>query len=166
MTEAATESLITDEMRAEIGVESDPWTLEVDKTAVRMFARAVGHIDPVFYDETEAKKAGYRSLPAPPGYLGTPIFDPRTSEGTFGGRRGRAQAQPSRPLKRVLNGGTVIEYMDDICAGDTLTATTHVASYEERKGSIGEMLITTSKTVYKNAGGKVVAIATGTGIRY
>ena len=167
MSDAATESLITDEMRAEIGKESEPWTCEVDKTAVRMFARAVGHTDPVFYDETEAKKAGYRSLPAPPGYLGTPVFDPRTSDPTFGGRRGSGPGpQPSRPLKRILNGGTEIEHFDDICAGDVLTAKSHIASYEERTGSIGEMLITTTKTTYTNQDGKVVAVMTGTGIRY
>ena len=66
----------------------------------------------------------------------------------------------------MLNGGTEIEYFDDICAGDVLTATSHLAELEERKGSIGDMLITTNKTVYKNQAGKVVAIATGTGIRY
>jgi len=167
MTEAATESLITDAMRAEIGKESEPWTCEVDKLQIRMFARAVGHTDPVYYDEAEAKKAGYRSLPCPPGYLGTPVFDPRTSDSTFGGRRGGGPGpQPSRPLKRILNGGTEIEMLEDICAGDVLTARTHIASLEERKGSIGEMLITTSKTVYTNQDGKVVAIMTGTGIRY
>jgi acyl dehydratase len=167
MTEAATDSLITDEMRAEIGKESEPWTCEVDKTAVRMFARSVGHTDPVYYDEEEAKKAGYRSLPTPPGYLGTPIFDPRTSDSTFGGRRGRGPGpQPRRPLTRVLNGGTEIEYLEDICAGDVLTARSHIASLEERKGSIGEMLITTTKTTYTNQDGKVVAVMTGTGIRY
>jgi acyl dehydratase len=167
MTEAATESLITDEMRAEIGKESEPWICEVDKTAVRMFARAVGHTDPVFYDEEAAKAAGYRSLPAPPGYLGTPVFDPRYSDSTFGGRRGGGPGpQPRRPLRRVLNGGTEIEYFDDICAGDVLTATSHLSALEERKGSIGEMLISTNKTVYKNQQGKVVAVFTGTGIRY
>ncbi|MEO9254005.1 MAG: MaoC family dehydratase N-terminal domain-containing protein, partial [Tepidiformaceae bacterium] len=46
-------------MRAEIGKESTPWTSEVDKTAIRMFARSVGHTDPVFYDEAAAKAAGY-----------------------------------------------------------------------------------------------------------
>lgn len=75
-------------------------------------------------------------------------------------------AQPSRPLNRVLNGGTDIEYMDDICAGDVLTSTSQIANYEETKGSLGPMLITTNKTVYKNQSGKVVAIMTGTGIRY
>lgn len=163
MTQAeALPPLITDEMRAEIGKESEPWTCEVDKTAIRMFARSVGHVDPIYYDESAAKAAGYRGLVAPPGYLGTPIFNPSAA-----GRRGREfGAQPSRPLRRILNGGTEIEYLDDVCAGDVLTATSHVASYEETKGSLGEMLITTNKTVYKNQDGKVVAISTGTGIRY
>ena len=167
MAEATTAPLITDEMRAEIGKESEPWTLEVDKTAIRMFARSVGHTDPVYFDEAAAKAAGYRSLPCPPGYHGTPIFDPRTSDATFGGRRGSGPGpQPSRPLTRILNGGTEIELFDDVCAGDVLTATSHLANLEERTGSIGQMLISTNKTVYKNQAGKVVAIVTGTGIRY
>jgi acyl dehydratase len=164
MTQAEAEGLITDEMRAEIGKESSPTTYEVDKTMVRLFARAVGHMDPVYYDEEAAKKAGYRSLPCPPGYLGTPIYRPSAGEGGMP-FRGRG-AQPRRPLNRVLNGGTEIEYFEDICAGDVLTATSHLAALEERKGSIGEMLISTNKTVYKNQQGKVVAIMTGTGIRY
>ena len=55
---------------------------------------------------------------------------------------------------------------DDICSGDVLTSTSHIASYEETKGSLGEMLITVNKTVYKNQLGKTVAISTGTSIRY
>lgn len=165
MTEAQAVPLITDAMRAEIGVESSPTTYEVDKTMVRLFARSVGHTDPVYYDEAAAKAAGYRSLPCPPGYLGTPVFKP--SAGGDAGPMGRNRGpQPSRPLNRILNGGTDIEYLDDICAGDVLTATSHLANLEETKGSIGEMLISTNKTVYKNQDGKVVAISTGTGIRY
>lgn len=163
MAEAEKAPLVTPEMKAEIGKEGAPWTIEVDKTMIRLFARSVGHTDAVYYDEAAAKKAGYRNMPCPPGYLGTPVFNPS------GGRRGAADMgpgpQPSRPLRRVLNGGTEIEYMDDICAGDTLTASSHTASYEETAGSLGEMLITTNKTVYKRDG-KVVAISTGTGIRY
>lgn len=168
MANAEVESLITAEMRAHIGVESPPTRLEVDKNSVRMFARSVGHTDPVYYDEEAAKAAGYRSLPCPPGYLGTPVFDPRTSDPTFGAPRNpNPMPEPAVPLTRVLNGGTEYEYFDeDICAGDVLTSTTHVSDIQERRGSIGHMLITTSKTVYKNEAGKVVAIATGTGIRY
>ena len=43
-------SAITDEMRAAIGKEWEPFTVEVDKTAVRMFARAVGYTDLIYYD--------------------------------------------------------------------------------------------------------------------
>lgn len=156
--------LITDEMRATIGKESSPSTSEVDKTAIRIFARSVGHTDPIYYDEAAAKAAGYRGLVAPPGYLGTPVFNP--SAAPRGGGMFGAGPQPSRPLKRILNGGTEIEYFETICAGDVLTSTSHTAAFEETKGSLGEMLITTSKTVYKNQDGKVVAISTGTGIRY
>ncbi|MBA4181850.1 MAG: hypothetical protein C0506_14765 [Anaerolinea sp.] len=156
------EPLITDEMRAEIGKESPPWTCEVDKTAIRMFARSVGHTDPIYYDSAAAKAAGYRDIVAPPGYLGTPVFNPNAP----GRDMMRGGAQPSRPLKRILNGGTEIEYFDDICAGDVLTAKSHLAAVEEREGSIGQMLISTNKTVYTNQAGKVVAIMTGTGIRY
>ncbi len=156
------EPLITDEMRAEIGKESQPWTCEVDKTAIRIFARSVGHTDAIYYESAAAKAAGYRDIVAPPGYLGTPVFNPNAP----GRDAMRGGAQPSRPLKRVLNGGTEIEYFDDICAGDVLTATSHLAAVEEREGSIGQMLISTNKSVYKNQSGKVVAISTGTGIRY
>src|SRR3712207_562692 len=119
---AEEESLITDEMRARIGVESEPWTLEVDKTAVRMFARSCQYTDPIFYDEEFAKSKGYRSLPAPPHYLGTPIFNPRTSDPTFGGPRGGGGG-PAGPRGgtpkpcRGLNGGTEGDCRDKIQAG-------------------------------------------------
>ncbi len=160
------ESMINDEMRARIGVESEPWTLEVDKTAVRMFARSCQYTDPIFYDEEFAKSKGYRSIPAPPHYLGTPIFNPKTSDPTFGGPRTGGGFRAGNPkLRRVLNGGTDIEYFDTLQAGDLLTATSKVADITERKGNLGTMVITITETTYKRDG-QVVAISRGTGIAY
>jgi acyl dehydratase len=150
---------ITDAMRAQIGKETPPVTYEIDKNSVRMFARSVGHTDPIYYDEAEAKKAGYRSLPCPPGYLGTPVFDPRRSGQV-------AFARIETPFKRVLNGGTEIEYLETPCAGDTLTATSKVVEIQERQGSLGPMIITFNETTYKDQDGKVVAIMRGQGISY
>lgn len=155
------ESIITDEMREAVGKESQPTKLDVEKTNCRMFARAVGHTDQIFYDEGHAKSKGYRSIVAPPGFFGTPVFAP-------GG--GRGEGPPGRgfsiPYKRVLNGGTEYEYFDTVCAGDTLTSTTKISGFTERTGSIGPMLITERETTYTNQDGKVVAKMLGTTIQY
>ena len=151
------QSVVTDEMRAQLNVESEPWTVEVDKTAVRMFARSVQYDDPLFYDEEFAKSKGYRSIPAPPHYLGTPIYDPNAPA--------RGARQLNIPYRRNLNGGTDIEYFDQIVAGDVLTATSKLTDLEETSGRLGPMLIVRTETTYRRDG-KVVAIQRGTGIRY
>ncbi|MEE9278163.1 MAG: MaoC family dehydratase N-terminal domain-containing protein [Dehalococcoidia bacterium] len=166
--ESRFQSVITDEMRAKIGVEGEPQTHEVTTTGVRMFARAVGYDDPVYYDREVARAQGYRDLPAPPGFLGAPIFDPRESDPTFGVRRSSGPGVRS-PYKLVLNGGTDVEYFDEgICAGDVLTARSKLDSLTERYSAAlgGPMLIQVTATTYKNQDGKVVAVVRGTGISY
>ncbi len=158
----AFQSVITDEMRAVIGKEGEPSTLEVDKTGCRMFARAVGHTDPIFYDEDYAKSKGYRSIVAPPGFLGTRTFLPSAG----GVAQGRPGLGFSIPYKRVLNGGTEIEYFETVCAGDVLTARNKITGFNERSGSMGPMLITNRETTFTNQHGKVVAIERGTVIQY
>lgn len=148
---------ITDEMRAVIGVASPPWTYEVTTTSVRAFARGVGYTDPVYFDEAEAQKAGYRSLPCPPTYLGTPIFLPGKSNDTFSnpnvdGPRLR------HGLKNVLDGGAETEYFGDICAGDALEVSSQISDLSVRESkSIGQMLLITTETSYTNQEGELVA---------
>ena len=165
----ATSSVITEEMQSAVGVEGAPVVLEVEKANCRMFARAVGHTDPIFYDESAAQARGYRSIVAPPGFLGTPVFSSggaQAAPGEAGGRRF------SVPYKRVLNGGTEYEYFPDppdgdaICAGDTITSRTKIAGFEETEGSLGPMLITSRETTYTNQDGKIVAKLYGTMIQY
>src|SRR5499427_1646801 len=81
-TPMAKEFELTDDMRKAIGSASPPWTYEVTTTSVRAFARGVGYTDPVYFDVEAAKRAGYRNLPAPPTYLGTPVFVPGRSDDT------------------------------------------------------------------------------------
>ncbi len=152
-------SIITDEMRAYIGRESEPIVVEVDKTSCRMFARAVGYTDPLFYDEEEAKRRGYRSIPAPPGFLGHPVYNPARPQ--------RLDYLPpfQTPFTRILNGGTDIEYYEDICAGDVLTVTRKLVDMQERQGRLGPMLITVTEFTYKR-GDQVVARFRGTLIQY
>lgn len=157
---------ITDEMRAAIGVESAPWTHEVTTTSVRAFARGVGYTDPVYYDLEAARAAGYPSLPAPPSYMGTPVFIPKRSSDTFSGP---VQDGPrlDHGLKGLLDGGTETEYLGRICAGDTLSVVSKLTDLAVRESkSLGKMLITTRETTYANQDGEVVAIQRGQAIFY
>ena len=145
---------ITDEMRAQFGVESSPWPYEVTTTSVRMYARGIGSEDPIHYDVDFAKSQGFRSIVAPLGYIGTPVFIPGKNDGTFGFPRREGGPRLNIPFKGLLDGGTQTEYLDVICAGDVLEETSHLADLKWN----GKMLFVTNEAVYKNKEtGKVVA---------
>jgi acyl dehydratase len=161
----AKEFEITDEMRAHVGTPGEPWTHEVTTTSVRAFARGVGYTDPVYFDVAAAKAAGYRNLPAPPTYMGTPVFIPGKSSDTFSGPLGGRGL--NHGLKGLLDGGTETEYRGQICAGDTLTVVSKLAGLDVKESkSLGKMLITTNETTYTNQAGEVVAIQRGQAIFY
>jgi hypothetical protein len=157
---------LTDEMRAQIGSTSPPWTMEVTTTSVRAFARGVGYTDPVYFDSDAARRAGYRNLPAPPTYLGTPVFIPGRSDDTFSQPKAARQGV-NHGLKGLLDGGTETEYFADICAGDTLTITSRIAALDVRTSpNLGKMLIMTSESTFTNQDGKTVAVQRGQAIFY
>ncbi len=148
---------LTDAMRAQIGAQSPPWDYEVTTTSVRAFARGVGYTDPVYFDVEAARHAGYPSLPAPPTYLGTPVFIPGLSSDTFSGP---TEGQPAveHGLKGILDGGTETTYHDMICAGDTLEVQTTLADMKTRESAaIGKMMIVTTETTYKKKATKSLA---------
>jgi N-terminal half of MaoC dehydratase len=153
------EDLMTDELRALIG---KPWpsvVFEVERTGVRMWARAVGLEDLVFHDEKAARERGFERLPAPPGFIGFP----RTRPG---------DPEPGPPIRglhpdlnRSLNGGTEFEYRAPILAGDELTATTTIVDIKERSGSVGPMLLITRETTFRRDD-EEVALMRATVINY
>jgi hypothetical protein len=159
---------LTEQMKSQIGKESPPWDYEVTTTSVRMFARGVGYTDPVYFDVEAAKKAGYRSLPAPPTYLGTAVFLPGRCSDTFSGP---TEGIPSlnHGLKGLLDGGTETEYFDTICAGDTLVAVQKLVDAKVAPSTAlgGKMLIVTGVTTYTSKStGNIVAKQTSQVIYY
>src|SRR4051794_28826159 len=153
------ESAITDEMRASVGVEGAPTLSDVDKTGIRMFARAVGYTDQRFYDEAYAKSKGYRSLLAPPGYLGTAQYNPNATRPMGGPGRGRTGGG--------LDGGVERKYTGvDICAGDVLSAVGKIVDISERPSRLGMMVITRRETTFTNQNGEVVCRAYNTILTY
>jgi hypothetical protein len=157
---------ISEDMRAQIGSETPPWVFEVTTTSVRAFARGVGYTDPVYFDVEAARAAGYRNLPAPPTYLGTPVFIPGQCDDTFSApRTGRMNLKHG--LKGLLDGGTETEYFADICAGDILTGVSRIAALDVRTSpTLGKMLIVTSETTFTNQDGVIAAVQRGQAIYY
>ena len=156
-------SELTDEMKAAIGSSGAPVHYEVTTQGIRTFARAVGYTDSIYYDEAEAKTRGHRALPAPPGFLGMPGFNPAPAKSGEGARRPAFRM----PFKRMLNGGTEIEPIAQVYAGDELEAVTTLTNMELKDGRMGQMLIRTSETVYtRKSDGAIVAKTRGTGISY
>jgi hypothetical protein len=156
------ESRITDEMRGIIGKEGEPVKMEVDKTTIRWFARAVGHTDLIYYDEDYAKSKGHRGLVAPPGFLGQIVYLPGSTISIRG-----FPPMPGLQITRALNGGTSFEYYDEeICAGDALRRVTKIVDLEERAGRMGTMVIIVGESNYYNSVGKLVATERNTEIVY
>jgi hypothetical protein len=153
------DELVTPELRALIGKEWPPVMYEVDRTGIRMWARAVGLEDPVYHDEGEARERGFERMPAPPGFVGFP----RTRPGD------PVPGPPIRglhpDLNRSLNGGTEFEYRSPILAGDDLVATTTITDIKERSGSIGRMLLITRETIFRRSDERV-ALMRATVINY
>jgi len=144
----AAEFELTDEMRAAVGVESEPWPVEITSTSVRAFARGVGYTDPKYYDDGAAAAAGYDALPAPPCYLGTPVWIPGKSDPTFSGPRNTGPSV-RHGLRGLLDGGTEVVYERPLKAGDKLFMTSKIADLEvkESKG-LGKMLVVTSEQTF------------------
>jgi hypothetical protein len=148
---------LTEEIRAAIGVESEPWQYEVTTTGVRAFARGVGYEDPVYYDVGAARAAGYAGLPAPPAYLGTPVFLPGRSDAVFSGPPG-VGPRPRFGLEHVLDGGTEVVYERPLVAGETLMATDKLLELEVKQSkSLGTMLVVATEATFRDEGGELVA---------
>ncbi len=147
------ESVITQEMRDAIGVESEAITYDVEKGAARKFAEAIGDDNPLFNDEEAARKSRYGGLIAPPTFM-------RSMSA------GRSRATVQSPYPAALDGGSEWEYFEPVRPGDSITVTNEVSNMFEREGRLGNMLFIIRETNYVNQYGKAVAVQRGTGISY
>ena len=153
----AEDSIITDEMKAAIDVESEPSVYEIEKEPIRRWAESIGDPNPLYRDEEYARSKGYRSIIAPPGFIAQYAFPVKAG----GGRRSFQS-----PFTRMLNGGNDYEFFQPIQAGYTISSTGKLAELRERTGSMGKMLIIINETTFKNQDGEIVAKARSTGISY
>lgn len=149
------ESIITDEHRALIGIETKPGYHLVEAGAVKRFCDAVGLTDPIYTDVAAAKAAGYPERPVPPTFW--------CSIMGAGGELKRPDF--SHHGSRNMNGGTEYEYSKPAFVGQTLACTARVADIYEKQGRSGIMVFTIIESIWRDEQGDVVTKGRLTGIR-
>jgi Acyl dehydratase len=112
-------------------------TVDVEKSALRSFARAIGETDPVYIDVAAARAAGHRSLPVPPTYL--LCLESQASD------PGRLIDLAKLDLRRVLHAEQQFTYHMMAFAGDRLTFETRIADVYDKKGGALEFVVTESR---------------------
>ena len=188
MSEAATQSELTPEVKAVIGAQAEkieaslPWGVE--REGLRIFTQAIMDPDPRYWDDEFAKTTKFGAIITPPiyvTYLGrrarpgsedpiTRAFaENPTSDGIGGVRtaetRGGLPDVPTR-LKRVLNAGNEIELRQYPKLGDRIYSQARYSDIKERVTKDGaRMLIITTETVYTNQNDEVLCILRASSIR-
>jgi acyl dehydratase len=144
---------VTDEVRKQIGLQSEAHVVEVERGAIRRFAEAIGDSNPLFHDEAAARKTRFGGIIAPP---------------TFCRSLGAAipEIKINMPQFRGLDGGSEWEYFEPIRPGDRIRVLTKIADIRESAGRLGAMVFITVETSYTNQHDLLCAVQRSTVIRY
>jgi acyl dehydratase len=154
------QSLITDEMRAWIGKETPPWTIDVTRRDIVRFAVATDDVNPLYLDESYAQRSRYGGLITPPLFYMAPLTDPVPETGLRADGlpyEGRFPIPPT-PLSRVMDGGTEIEFHAPMRLGDTLTGRCKILDIYQKEGRSGPLIFVVRETRYANQHGEIVVI--------
>lgn len=136
--------------RSKIGTEFPSFVVPVEKGRLAFFAKAIGERNPIYTDESAARDAGHRSIPAPPTF--PMVLDMESA----------ADLPPEVELLqldvgRILHGSQSFEYFAPIYAGDEITVTRKLVDIFDKKGGALEFVVT--ENTYSNQDGQLVAKA-------
>ena len=114
---------------SKIGTKFEPVIVPVEAGQLKFFAKATGETNPVYTDEAAAKAAGYRALPAPPTFCFTLNLAKPEPLGNYTGL--------GLDLGRLLHAEQEFEYLEPVCAGDTIRIEeTLVDTYQKKDGAL------------------------------
>jgi acyl dehydratase len=120
-----------------IGYEVPPPLWDVEKGRIRFFAEVIGATDPIYFDTSAAKAAGYRNVVAPPTF----IFGAESDSGVLMKLLDTLKID----LRELLHGEQRFDYHAPVCAGDTLRFQTRVSDIYDKKGGALEFVVNDTK---------------------
>ena len=113
-------TVINEELRSFIGVDSNPVTYEIERHAVERFACAVGDPNPLYTDEIAARKSTYGGLIAPPTFLRSLL-------------PGAYPKPYPEPFAHILDGGSKYRFRVPVRVGDRITVTRKIVDLFEKR---------------------------------
>ncbi len=162
-------SLITDELRAAIGMEWPPITScdPVQSSEVRRFTHATMDTSRIYYDEAYARERKYGGLTAPGSFpitfprrraSGTPdpiVPGPGVSEAEAAIGRSGPQI-PWPPQLKVFHAYSDLEVYQHARLGEYITMRRRIVDVYERAGRRGRLLFVVTENVFTNQAGDVL----------
>ncbi len=145
--------------KSKVGLEFPTYTITVEKNKIAEFAMAVAlkqhkeEINPIYYDDAGAKKAGYHGITVPPTFMTSFAF--WTGQGLP-----EIVNALGINMNKLLHSEEEYEYLGNIYEGDTITRKMKVAEMFERgkRGKVGRFAeVTILETEVTNQRGELVA---------
>ncbi len=135
-----------------IGHEFNAFSVDVEKGKLKFFAKAIGESNPIYSDESAARDAGFKTIPAPPTFpmvldMEGPEFLPVVN-------------LLNMDIGCVLHGSQDFEYPGTIYAGDTITVTSKIIDMFDKKN--GQLEFVLMENRYSNQANELVAKAVNT----
>ena len=152
-SDTASESVITDELRSFIGLESRPASYDIERHAVERFACAIGDPNPLYSDQDAARDSSYGGLIAPPTFFRSLL--PGGYTNPF-----------PEPFAHVLDGGSKYRFHEPVRVGDRITVVRKITDLFEKHGRMGAMLFKITEISYTNQHDQLVATQATTTITY
>lgn len=156
-------------INALIGTESESMTsvVPVDRSRLRLFADALGGVDPMHHDLAAGLASPHAQVVAPPlfplhGLESVPGAWPLGTNAEAMGREGVSEI--GRNLARdhgfsnagMVNGGSGFEIHDLARLGETITARSTLVSVEHKQSRGGPMLVTVALNSYATESGRLL----------
>lgn len=158
--------LVPPETRALVGEPlGPPVSAVITQREAQRYARAVGDLNPVYFDEAAAWAAGYAGLVAPPTFVGYVSVEGGELDDLRVDGLWKDRSRPVRlNVSRSMFGGEEWEFLAPVLVGDTITAQRRLGGLDEKDGSSGPFVLIRYETTFTNQRGEVVARSNLVGI--
>ncbi|MYN11577.1 hypothetical protein GSY71_00185 [Pusillimonas sp. TS35] len=124
----------------------------IDPLWSQRYAIAVDDLDPVYFDDDAAARAGLKGVIAPPNYIATLRAAPGAgpSEVDLLEDGTSPDGRPAIPGLQIMGGGQSIEFLEPVYCGEKIWGDKKIKSITSRESKSGKLIIIEEEIIYKD----------------